>query len=151
MSVAKSNAKREEKQRYKSSGEADFEHEVSAPSARWGENLGALAVCLTSRVIAPDLSRAVRLASLMVRRNPNAGFAKNYRCVSPHGAAQIRRGRTFARMPTHGAPRFSPHRTLGPKTLASLVLPLLNDLHFQVIPERFWNLNAAIGLLVGLD
>jgi hypothetical protein len=30
-------------------------------------------------------------------------------------------------------------------------LPLLNDLHFQVVPERFWNLNGAVSLLIGFD
>ena len=51
-----------------------------------------------------------------------------------------------------GAPRFSPYRTLGEiKPFGSLALPLLDCLHFQIIPERFWNLNGAVSLLIGFD
>jgi hypothetical protein len=32
-----------------------------------------------------------------------------------------------------------------------VVFALFNHFHLQIIPERFWNLNAAVGLLVRFD
>jgi hypothetical protein len=101
MSVSRSNAKREEKQRYKSSGQADFEPEVSAPNIRWGEKLGALVVWLT---------------------------------------------------PQGWSAGFEPRRALGrSKTWNAVPQQLFDHFQLQIVPERFWNLNAAVSLLVGLD
>jgi hypothetical protein len=108
-------------------------------------------VANTSGVIAPGLSRAERVALAKVWMNPTRGFVTTIDVYRIHGAAQIRRGVTHAAKLALGAPRFSPHRALGRSKTWNAVQQLFDHFQLHIVPERFWNLNAAVSLLVGLD